>query len=119
VLCATRPPSLKYSLDLLQEGRPLLGVGMVHIVIGEVVVANGVAGYRTHQAFHHSLGRVPKQETGRATGAISAASLRSFCKFGTAAPSGSIVKLTGNEDAVEEALQDRGEPLVPNWIYED
>src|ERR1700724_1358906 len=67
---------------------------MVHIVIGEVVVANGAAGYRTHQAFHHLPGRVPKQETGRATGAISAASLRSFCKFGTAAPSGSIVKLT-------------------------
>ena len=89
---------------------------MVHIVIGEVVVANGVAGYRTHQAFHHSLGRVPKH----ATGAISAASLRSFCRFGTAAPPGSIVKLTpGMKTRSKKPFRIAGNPFVPNWIYED
>ena len=45
---------------------------MIHIIVGEVVAANGVAGHRTHQPFHHALGRIPKQETGRATGAIGA-----------------------------------------------
>jgi hypothetical protein len=36
-------PSLECSLDLLQEGRPLLSGGMIHIVIGKVVAAHGVA----------------------------------------------------------------------------
>jgi hypothetical protein len=50
----------------------LLGAGMIHIVVSKVVAANGVAGHRTHQAFDHALGRVSKQETGRAIGAVSA-----------------------------------------------
>ena len=36
-------PSLECSLNLLQEGRPLLSGGMIHIVVGEVVAAHGVA----------------------------------------------------------------------------
>ena len=36
-------PGLERSLNLLQEGRPLLSGGMIHIVIGEVVAAHGVA----------------------------------------------------------------------------
>jgi hypothetical protein len=38
-------PGLECSLNLLQEGRPLLSGGMIHIVIGEVVAAHGVAGH--------------------------------------------------------------------------
>jgi hypothetical protein len=38
-------PSLKRSLDLIHESRPLLLVGMIHIVIGKVIAANGVAGH--------------------------------------------------------------------------
>ena len=36
-------PNRKCSLDLFEEGRPLLSGGMIHIVVGEVVAAHGVA----------------------------------------------------------------------------
>ena len=36
-------PNRKCSLNLLEEGRPLLSGGMIHIVVGEVVAAHGVA----------------------------------------------------------------------------
>jgi hypothetical protein len=92
---------------------------MIHIVVGEVVAANGVAGHRTHQAFHHPLGRVPKQESGRATGAISAnrSEFSQLLQVWDRRAVGSDVEThPRNEDAVEETLQDRGKPLGPNRI---
>ena len=89
---------------------------MIHIVVGEVVAANGVAGHRTHQPFHYALGRVPKQETGRATGTISA-NRSEFSQllqvWDRRAVGTDLETYAGNEDAVKEALQDRGKPLVP------
>ena len=41
-------PSLKGSLDLLQEGGPLLGGGTIHIVMSEVVAANRVTWHRAN-----------------------------------------------------------------------
>jgi hypothetical protein len=36
-------PNRKCSLNLFEEGGPLLDGGVIHIVVGEVVAANGVA----------------------------------------------------------------------------
>ena len=36
-------PNRECSLNLFEEGRPLLSGGMIHIVVGEVVAAHGVA----------------------------------------------------------------------------
>jgi hypothetical protein len=95
---------------------------MIHIVVCEVVAANGVAGHRTHQAFDHALGRVSKQETGRAIGAISAnrSKLSQLLQVWDHRAVGTDLEThSGNEDAVKEALEDRGKPLVPNRIDQD
>ncbi len=36
-------PNRKCSLDLFEEGRPLLTGGMIHLIVSEVVAAHGVA----------------------------------------------------------------------------
>jgi len=60
-------PSLKSPPDLLQEGDPLFGSGMIHIVMGEIIAPNRMARHRTYQTFHNPLGRVAKQETDSAS----------------------------------------------------
>ena len=95
---------------------------MIHIVVGKVVAANGVAKHRAHQSFHHALRRVSKQETGRAIGAVSAdrTKLSQLLQVGNRRSVGADCEAhPGNEDAVEEAFQDRGKPLVPNRVDED
>jgi hypothetical protein len=115
-------PSLKSSPDLLREGDPLSGIGMIHIVMGEIIASNPMARHRTHQAFHHPLGRVAKQETDGASGAISAdgSELSQLLQIGHYCAVGADVEThSGNEDAVEKTLQGRGKPLVPNRIDQD
>jgi hypothetical protein len=115
-------PSLKSSPDLLQEGDPLFGSGMIHIVMSEIIASNPMARHRTHQTFHNPLGRVAKQETDSASGAISAdgSELSQLLQIGHyCAVEADVETHSRNEDAVEETLQDRGKPLVPNRIDQD
>ena len=100
----------------------LFGSGMIHIVMGEIIASNPMARHRTHQVFHHPLGRVAKQETDGASGAISAdgSELSQLLQIGHYCAVGADVEThSRNEDAVEETLQDRGKPLVPNRIDQD
>jgi hypothetical protein len=95
---------------------------MIHIVMGEIIAPNRMASHRTHQAFHNPLWRVAKQETDSASRAISAdgselsqlLQIRHYCAVGA-----DVETHSRNEDAVEETLQDRGKPLVPNRIDQD
>ena len=86
---------------------------MIHIVIGEIVAANGVAWHRPHQPFHDALGRVPKQETGRATGTISA-NRSEFSQllqvWDRRAVGTDLETYSWNEDAVKEAFRIAGNP---------
>ena len=95
---------------------------MIHIVMGEIIAPNRMARHRTHQTFHNPLGRVAKQETDSASGAISAdcSELSQLLQIGHYCAVGADVEThSRNEDAVEETLQDRGKPLVPNRIDQD
>jgi hypothetical protein len=75
-----------------------------------------------HQTFHYAPRRVAQQDIDGTDGSIGAdgrdlsqllqirhqRSVRAHCKTHA-----------GNENSVEEALQDRREALVPNWINQD
>jgi hypothetical protein len=74
--------------------RALLNGGMIHIVIGEVVAAHGVAWHQTNEALHTRLGGSPSKLVRLGQQVQTAASFCSFCKFGVAAPSRPILKLT-------------------------
>src|ERR1700722_1006835 len=95
---------------------------MIHVVICEIVATNVMARHPAHQAFHHALGRIPQQKRDGPAGSISADSgdLPQFLQVRYQCPVGANRETyTGDEDAVEEAFEDRWKSLVPNRIDED
>ena len=95
---------------------------MIHAVICRIVATNVMAGHPAHQAFHHALGRIPQQKCDGPAGSISADSgdLPQFLKVRYQCPVGANRETyAGDEDAIEEAFEDRWKSLVPNRIDED
>jgi hypothetical protein len=81
-----------------------------------------MAGHPAHQAFHHALGRIPQQKRDGPAGSISAHSgdLPQFLQVRHQCPVGANREThAGDEDAVEEAFEDRWKSLVPNSLDED
>jgi hypothetical protein len=95
---------------------------MIHVVICEIVATNVMTGHPAHEAFHHALGRIPQQKRDGPAGSVSADSgdLPQFLKVRYQRPVGANRETyAGDEDAIEEAFEDRRKSLVPNRIDED
>jgi hypothetical protein len=95
---------------------------MIHVIICEIVATNVMAGHPAHQAFHHALGWIPQQKRDGPAGSISADSgdLPQFLQVCYQCPVwANREAYAGDEDAIEEAFENRGKSLVPNRIDED
>lgn len=95
---------------------------MIHVVVCEIVATNVMARHPAHKAFHHALGRIPQQKRDGPAGSVSADSgdLPQFLQVRHQCPVGANRETyAGDEDAVEEAFEDRWKSLVPNRVDED
>ena len=80
---------------------------MVHVIMGEIVASDGVAGHRADESFDHSFRRVTQKKRGHAISAIGA-NRRELFQILKARRRGAVRAYfkahPGNEDAIEKAF---------------